>query len=200
MTRDFKTHKGPFALLYAYTHACIHTYMCAYRLENCEESTREMTLKLRVDEEEAQSMQTVTPLCPQTFYGTLPCISQHHSERWKGRHIIQIPGNPFPWSLPLLMTDVFCAPTACSLINSMSYSELCVFLTVSPTFPFCSCQSHPLPKQKLPSLGIYGSSLESHPQLSFWCTAINLHSVFTKMSWFRSSLTSSFPVCSFRSP
>lgn len=138
--------------------------------------------------------------CPQTFYGTLPCISQHHSERWKGRHIVQIPGNPFPWSLPLLMTDVFCAPTACSLTNSMSYSELCVFLTVSPTFPFCSCQSHPLPKQKLPSLGIYGSSLESHPQLSFWCTAINLHSVFTKMSWFRSSLTSSFPVCSFRSP
>lgn len=85
-----------------------HTCMCAYHLENCEESTREMILILRV--EDAQSIQTVTPLCSQTFYGTLPCISQHHSERWKGRHIVQIPGNPFPWSLPLLMTDVHQLP------------------------------------------------------------------------------------------
>lgn len=104
MTRDFKTHKGPFALLYSYTHACIHTYMCLYRLENCEESTREMTLKLRVDVEDAQSMQTVTALSSNILWHPPLHISTpfravegktYRSDTWESLPLVS--STPYDW-------------------------------------------------------------------------------------------------------
>lgn len=130
--------RHPKAHLHYYKHICMHAYTHACVLtiwKIGEEPTREMRLILRVEAEDEQSMQTVTPLCPQASWGSLPSIPHHHSEGWKGRPIFQIPGNPFPWSLPLCTTDVFCI-TACSLSNSMNYSELWVFLSISPIFAF----------------------------------------------------------------